>query len=60
MQTQTNQESSQQLVNVIASGYEWICPHCEQYNKIAGLREDVTCSQCGRTFGVGVVEDAID
>ena len=32
MQTQANQGtdvSDQQLVNVIASGYEWICPRCE-------------------------------
>lgn len=33
-------------VEIIASGYEWICPDCKHYNKEIEVTEHVTCEEC--------------
>ena len=40
-------------VNLIASGYEWMCPECGTLNheKITG--EEVMCDECSQVFAVG-------
>ena len=46
-------------VDMIASGYEWVCPECgednlENYIPVVGSSiGDVTCVGCGETFSVG-------
>lgn len=39
-----------QLVDIIASGYEWICPICEKFNKEIDYSQFVTCSECNTDF----------
>jgi len=39
-------------VELIASGYEWICPHCEAFNAEIEVTEQVTCRSCRFTFEV--------
>jgi len=36
------------LVEVIASGYEWTCPECDELNKEIEYRGVYTCQNCGR------------
>lgn len=45
-------------VDLIASGYEWICPNCEKYNREIESKEHVTCGQCGKTFETNPPEHA--
>jgi len=44
-------------VDIIASGYEWICPDCETFNRIMGLTEEVKCCCCGAEFETNPHED---
>lgn len=37
-------------VDIIASGYEWVCLNCDLLNKEIGFGESVTCSKCGNSF----------
>lgn len=39
-------------VELLASGYEYVCPGCEHYNTVREVTETVTCSnkKCGQTF----------
>jgi uncharacterized protein (DUF983 family) len=46
-------------VDIIASGYEWECPHCETLNKVIEWTEEVTCEQCGETCEAELPEHAI-
>lgn len=39
-------------VDLIASGYEWICPKCDTLNKEIETSERVTCSSCGASWPV--------
>ena len=39
-------------VDLIASGYEWICPKCQFYNWSTGLVTEVECTGCERKFTV--------
>ncbi|KKN84382.1 hypothetical protein LCGC14_0288440 [marine sediment metagenome] len=61
-------------VDLIASGYDWICPDCNLINtEIEAVTEAVTCGQggkdvlqgvidsgCGRTFAPGLPEHAYE
>ena len=44
-----------QSVDLVASGYDWWCPRCEQLNQEIELSETVRCRKCLCTF---VVDDA--
>ena len=46
-------------VDVIASGYEWICPKCEYFNKEIEHTEQVQCNQCRRVFETNPPEHAL-
>jgi len=39
-------------VPLIASGYEWICPNCEETNKVVEVpsSEMVKCSRCDKRY----------
>lgn len=45
-------------VELIASGYEWTCPHCDNLNREIELNEEVECEECGRTFSTGEAHHA--
>ena len=36
-------------VNIIASGYEWTCPGCDELNNVICHTEMVTC-KCGKSY----------
>ena len=39
-------------VELIASGYEWICPNCDCNNHEIGVEEMVVCKDCEEQFEV--------
>jgi hypothetical protein len=48
-------------VDLIATGYEWLCPACPEgngYQRIAEITEFVTCGVCGTTFETAPPEHA--
>lgn len=45
-------------VSLIASGYEWECPHCDTWNKAIEILEQVTCRKCKRTYPVDGTDHA--
>jgi len=45
-------------VDIIASGYEWICTDCETLNQVMGLTEIVRCVCCDAEFITNPPEDA--
>lgn len=45
-------------IDIIASGYEWICPDCGAFNKETGVHEIVECSGCGKEFETNPPEHA--
>ena len=50
-----------ETVDIIASGYEWICPICETYNTNIECPEIVTCEneKCRQSFFTKPPEHAI-
>jgi len=51
--------SYREAVDLIASGYEWLCPECTEFQtEIEIPRNDLTCQKCGANFSVGEVYDA--
>lgn len=47
-----------ECVDIIASGYEWICPECNEFNKEIEITEIVVCSCCGAKFEANPPEHA--
>ena len=47
-------------VDIIASGYEWICPNCEHYNREIEATATVRCEnpECLATFATTPPEHA--
>ncbi len=39
-------------VQLIASGYEFVCPRCDTFNRVIEVTETVTCKKCYKTFEV--------
>jgi len=39
-------------VDLIASGYEWICPKCEQYNTEIAIPKTLVCKECNEIFNI--------
>ena len=50
-----------ELVDIIVSGYEWICPSCESLNKICEYPCDqkLKCEICGEEFVAALPEHAL-
>lgn len=40
-------ENEIKTVRLIASGYDWDCPHCGHANESEEATEFVTCAYCG-------------
>lgn len=47
-----------ETVDLIASGYEWTCPNCDDLNKEIGIAETVTCNNCNAAFEVAQTDHA--
>jgi hypothetical protein len=54
----TKDVSMSKTVDLIASGYEWICPGCEILNKEIEITGTVKCHECGEEFVTGIAEHA--
>ena len=39
-------------IELIASGYEWTCPRCDEFNEEIEVKEEVCCRKCGKEFEV--------
>lgn len=48
------------LVDIVASGYEFYCPDCGEFNTIVEIPKSdiVICSKCKTTFGIATIEEA--
>jgi len=49
-----------ECVDIIASGYEWVCPVCDRLNKEIAWAEEVKCPKCKITFKADVPTHAYD
>ena len=47
-----------ETVDIIASGYEWICPKCGWFNREIEITETVECADCERVFETNPAEHA--
>ena len=47
-----------EFVDVIASGYEWICPVCDYFNNEIEITKQVKCRGCKQTFKTNPAEHA--
>jgi len=45
-------------VDLIASGYEWECPECEELHREIEYREQVACCACGKVYETNPPEHA--
>ena len=45
-------------VDLIAKGYEWICPSCQEYNETIEAVYLVACHKCKKQYTVSTVESA--
>lgn len=52
-------EQEAETVDLVASGYEWICPNCDHFNHEIEANAEVTCRECGRTYETNPPEHAI-
>lgn len=45
-----SRQDTSETVILIASGYEWICPECDEFNTEIESNVRVTCPECGESF----------
>ena len=45
-------------VDLIASGYDWICPECDSENREIEMTQTITCPECDAIFWTGEYRDA--
>ncbi len=43
-----------EIVDLIASGYEWTCPSCEKLNEEMEIPKDFVICECGQSFRICV------
>lgn len=53
-------DDDEDCVDLIASGYEWICPKCDSLNHEIEAKENVTCSECKGKFSTSPPEHALE
>ena len=53
-----DEQDEPETVDLIASGYEWDCPHCDAPNREIEITERVTCSECKHTYETNPPEHA--
>lgn len=46
-------------VDIIASGYEWVCPECDVLNLEVEWTKQATCFICGKTYETNLPEHAL-
>ena len=49
----------EQTVDLIAAGYEWICPNCDKNNSEIEVVEKVLCNECQLEFKVTDYDHAL-
>jgi uncharacterized protein (DUF983 family) len=47
-------------VDLIASGYEWTCPNCDELNHEIEITETVCCKDCKQKYSTGETHHAYD
>jgi transcription elongation factor Elf1 len=49
-------QKEQEEVDLIASGYDWTCPSCGQWNTVIEIPSDemVTCGTCEKSFKISM------
>jgi hypothetical protein len=47
-------------VDLIASGYEWLCPKCDVVNTEIEVVKEVTCKSCWTTYDVESYQHALE
>jgi len=52
-------DDEMEFVDLIASGYEWECPECEELNHEIEWKARVTCCSCGKVFEANLPEHAL-
>ncbi|MGB7537762.1 MAG: hypothetical protein WBM17_04415 [Anaerolineales bacterium] len=52
-------QEDEDAVDLIAAGYEWVCPECDQLNRVIEWREKVVCAKCKRDFEANPPEHAV-
>gem|GEM_PF-3553760 len=52
----TKENQTMDSVEIVASGYELMCPACEEMTYFDQLTETVSCAHCGREFTVSNYE----
>lgn len=50
----------EERVDIIASGYEWTCPHCGELNQSYEYRQQYYCSKCDRLVKTDLPEHALE
>lgn len=45
-------------VELISSGYEWVCPNCDTLNKEIEITKQVRCKRCWKKYEVDNAEHA--
>jgi DNA-directed RNA polymerase subunit RPC12/RpoP len=51
-------DDEEETIELIASGYEWTCPHCNHLNNEIEIPENVVCSKCKREYEVDNTDHA--
>lgn len=51
---------SRDTLDLVASGYEWLCPQCDeiQHEDIVPEADDLTCQNCGANYKKGNISHA--
>ncbi len=49
----------EEIVDIIASGYEWICPNCDKLNRTIEYLLVVTCNECYCSYQTDLPEHAL-
>lgn len=53
-------EDRTDLVDTIATGYEWECPYCKTLNKLTAWKQTDDCGGCGLAYNLMMPEHAIE
>jgi len=51
---------SKKTVELIASGYEWTCPRCGDFQREIEAKAKVTCGKCNTEFATDAPEHAYE
>ena len=58
MSDKTKKTEHLDSVDLIATGYEWICPTCNALNKVTEITRFLYCESCFVEYEVGNIEIA--